>query len=80
MAVGAAQLALAYFCFDKAQGVACEDHIGDVLVFAVKVVELEYAVVCGAAVGAFTVQSFVAVDEGFVALSLLLVLDHTCFW
>lgn len=76
MTVGAAHLALAYFCFDDLYGVALVYHIGDVLSFVFEVVELEDAVVCGTAVGAFTVDAFVSVDEGFVACSLVLVLGY----
>lgn len=36
--------------------------------------------VCGTAVGAFTVDAFVSVDKGFVACSLVLVLDYAYGW
>lgn len=80
MAVGAAHLALAYFGFDDLDGVACVYHVGHVLAFAVDMVELEDAVVGCAAVGAFTVDAFVAVHECFVAVALLLILDYACLW
>lgn len=80
MAIGTADLALAYFGLDDVDGVACVYHIGHVLAFAVDVVELEDAVVCGTAVGAFTVDALVAVHECFVACSLVLVLGYACLW
>ena len=80
MAIGTADLALAYFGLDDVDGVPCVDHIGDVSMFAVDVVELEDAVVCGTAVGAFTVDAFVAVHECFVAVTLLLILEYACLW
>ena len=78
--VGAAHLALAYFGFDDFQGVSLVYHIGDVLVFAVDVVELEYTVVCGVAVGAFAVDAFVAFYECFVAVALVSVLFDSDPW
>lgn len=80
MTVGAAYLALAYFGLDDVDGVACVYHIGHVLAFAVDMVELEDAVVCGTAVGAFAVDAFVSVHECFVAITLLLILDYACLW
>lgn len=80
MAIGAANLALAYFGLDDLDGVACVYHIGHVLAFAVDVVELEDSVVGCTAVGAFTVDAFVAVHECFVAVTLLLILDYACLW
>jgi hypothetical protein len=80
VAIGAAHLALAYFGFDELQGVSLVYHIGDVLVFAVDVVELEYAVVGGVAVGAFAVDAFVAFYECFVAVALVSVLFDSDRW
>lgn len=80
MTVGAADLALAYFGLDDVDGVACVYHIGHVLAFAVDMVELEDAVVCGTAVGAFTVDALVAVHECLVACSLVLVLGYAGGW
>lgn len=80
MAVGTAYLALAYFGLDDVDGVTCVYHVGHVLAFAVDVVELEDAVVCGTAVGAFAVDALVAVHECFVAITLLLILDYACLW
>lgn len=80
MAIGATDLALAYFGFDDLDGVACVYHIGDVFSFAVDMVELEDAVVGCAAVGAFTVDAFIAVHECFIACSLVLVLGYAGGW
>jgi len=40
MAIGATDLALAYFGFDYVDGITCVYHIGYVFAFAVDVVEL----------------------------------------
>lgn len=40
VAVGATDLAFAYFCFDDFDGVAAENHVGDVVLFVAYVVEL----------------------------------------
>lgn len=80
MTIGTAYLALAYFGLDDLNGVSCVYHIGYVFAFAVDMVELEDAVVGCAAVGAFTVDAFVAVHECFVACSLVLVLGYAGGW
>lgn len=80
MTVGAADFAFAYFCFDDFDGVAVVNHVGDVVLFVSYVVELEDAVVGGAAVCAFTVDAFVSVYEGFVSVALVSVLLDACFW
>lgn len=78
--VGAAHLALAYFVFDYVDGVTCVYHLGYVFSFAFDMVELEHAVVRGAAVGAFSVDAFVAFYECFVAVALISVLFDSYLW
>jgi hypothetical protein len=80
MTVGAADLAFAYFGLDCFDGVSCENHVGDVVLFVSYVVELEDAVVGGTAVCAFTEDAFVSVYEGFVSVALVAVLLDACFW
>ena len=77
MTIGTADFAFAYFGFDYFEGVASENHVGDVVLFVGEVVELEDAVVGCTAVCAFTVKAFVSVYECFVAIALVSVLVDT---
>ena len=77
MAIGTSDFAFAYFGFDDFDGVPSENHVGYVVLFVAYVVELEDAVVCCAAVCAFSVDAFVSVYEGFVAVALVAVLVYT---
>ena len=77
MTIGTADFAFAYFGFDYFDRVTAENHVGDVVLFVAYVVELEDAVVGGAAVCAFTVEAFVSVYECFVAIALVSVLVDT---
>jgi hypothetical protein len=63
VAVGTTDFAFAYFGFDYREGIAVVNHVGDVVLFVGQVVELEYSVVGGTAVCAFTVEAFVSVYE-----------------
>ncbi len=78
VAVCAADLAFAYFCFDDFDGISSENHVGDVVLFVSYVVELEDSVVGGTAVCAFAVDAFVSVYEGFVSVALVSVLVYSC--
>ena len=76
VAIGAADLAFAYFGFDDLDGIAAVNHGGDVVLFVGQVVELKDAWVCYAAVCAFAVEAFVAVYECSIAVTLVFVLSY----
>jgi hypothetical protein len=80
VAISAAYFAFAYFGLDCFDGVSCENHVGDVVLFVSYVVELEDAVVGGTAICAFTEDAFVSVYEGFVSVALVAVMSDACFW